>query len=261
MPHDKSTSPFSLNLSSKTDFVTLQYCRCFCVQKHQADGEFLFFYHHYILLIKWLFFLHVELCWTVASSICWSWATQYNKHLCASVRHERSLENHIFFSPWKMMPSWAPFLQNVLTLPPSRAGKHSLWLIIHRRCVYRRIPVFVRVFSCSSDCVHAHVDVAFNAAQYLWCSGRVMEDEANESWQLDWSCRMQQIHNVNITDGEKARVLVMQQRWILFLPHWTALKLRPQNLKKWLLSHCLWDFNFVRFCNRGLFTKAKKKNP
>lgn len=169
-----------------------------------------------------MIFPDVELRWTVVSRMCWSFHTEHHVISTSVPRKGTTEVQKITIFPGKIIFSWARFLRNVLTVPPSRAGKHALSLIIHSRCVYIHVPVFVRLppIACTLMCTHA-----FDTASPLkcpWCSSGVMEGETNGLWQLGWSCRMQQIRNVNITDGKtegkKGKIPVTPRRWILFFP-------------------------------------------
>lgn len=143
----------------------------------------------------------------------------------------------------------------------SRAGKHALSLIIHSRCVYIRIPVLVRVppIACTLMCAHS-LDAAF-PLKWPWCSSGVIEGETNGLWRLGWSCRMQQIRNVNITDG-KTEGKKAKSRWCLadefsFFPQRTALKLQSAADSLNLFCHCQDFFFFVTVA----FWQRQKKKP
>lgn len=218
-------------------------------------------------MYHWLYLSNdISWCWTLVNRrdrICWSFPPEHHVISTSVPRKGTTEVQKITIFPGKIIFSWARFLRNVLTVPPSRAGKHALSLIIHSRCVYIRVPVLVRVppIACTLMCAHA-----FDAASLLkwpWCSSGVMEGETNGLWRLGWSCRMQQIRNVNITDGKTVGKKA-KSRWCLanefsFSPQRTALKLQSAadslNLKSATFCHCQ-DF----FCNRGLLTKTEKKS-
>lgn len=239
--------------------MTLHYCLCFCdwEQKHQPNGVFFFF----IIITLYRSNDFFSSCWTLLDChdldlLILSNTIQWAPPRLKKAQHE--FKKSLFFcGKWSLHEPL--FLRNVLTLPPSLAGKHSFWLILHRRCVYRRRPVCVCVPPIACTLTSVLPSTQPSPQKWLWCSGRVMAGEANESWRLGWSCRMRLIHNVNITDRKK-----WKSWWCCTDEFSFYLSGRPSSFghkltkskKKWrLLSLFLWDF----VCNCGLFTKAKKE--
>lgn len=105
---------------------TLWHCITVCASVPQNTNTRLMQIFFFIVIIFYLTRDLFSSCGgTVVSRICWSRATQYNKHLRASERHDRILEklNIFFHGKWSLHdPS---FLRNVPTPLPSRAAKHS----------------------------------------------------------------------------------------------------------------------------------------